>query len=102
MNKKIILSVFVILISTSLFSGCSLTKDLAKLDTSGALEAKNAEISLTGKITKNGDLYFITDSAGTIHDVETYSVDFNEYVGQQVTVSGQYSGNTLFVTTISL
>ena len=101
MNKKHLIIFFVLITSVVFFSGCSLIKSDSDLDNVGELEQKNAEISITGKLTKNGELFFVTDSKGTLNDVETYSVPFEDYVGQTVTVTGQYSGNTLFVTQIS-
>ena len=102
MNKKHIAFSLLVITFSTFFSGCSLLKDGLETMKNEGYEQKNSEITLTGMLSKNGRLYFVTDSSGTLHDVETYSVSFDEYVGKTVTVSGQYSGNTLFVTEISL
>ncbi len=91
----------VVAVSGGLFSGCSLLNGGSESMKNEEYEQKNSEVSMTGMLSKNGELYFITDSAGALHDIETYSVSFDEYIGKTVTVSGQYSGNTLFVTEIS-
>ncbi|GIK84507.1 MAG: hypothetical protein BroJett025_11290 [Patescibacteria group bacterium] len=101
MHKKILFSLLVITVSAGLFSACSHAKNANDTMLNEEYEQKNAVITVTGTLSKNGELFFVTDAAGTIHDVETYAVAFDEYVGQTVTVSGQYSGNTLFVTEIS-
>jgi len=83
-----------------LFSGCTQDNNGSNSAQSDSFEQKNTTITLTGKLTKSGNLYLVTDSAGVAHDVETYSADFDSYLGETVTVSGQYSGNTLFVSQI--
>lgn len=100
MNKKTVFSFLLIALFAGLFVGCSHIKNTGNSSPNSEFEQKNAVITLTGTLSKNGELFFITDSTGTIHDVETYAVSFDEYVGQTVTVSGQYSGDTLFVTEI--
>ena len=101
MNKKII-SLFLILVFSSLFfSACSHGKSAFDSTTSDQLEQKNDSFSLTGVMSKNGDVFFLTDSTGAIHDIESYSVDFESYLGNEVTVSGEYSGNTFFVTQVT-
>ncbi len=102
MNKKLFAFFIIVVMSGTVFSGCSLLQGGSETMKNDEYEQKNSEVTLTGMLSKNGDLYFVTDSAGALHDVETYSVSFDEYVGKSVTVSGQYSGNTLFVTEISL
>ncbi len=102
MNKKLFAFLVLIVASSLMFSGCSLLQNGSETMENEEYEQKNAEVTLVGSLSKNGELYFITDSTGALHDVETYSVSFDEYVGKSVTVSGQYSGNTLFVTKISL
>lgn len=101
MTKKMLLSVIVLLFFGVLFSGCSHVNNSDNSLQNGEYEQKNQTINITGTLIQNGDLFFITDASGQIHDLETYSVSFSEYVGKTVTVSGQYSGDTLFVTEIS-
>lgn len=101
MSKKILFSMVIIFVFGGFLSGCSHIKNNDNSLQNNEYEQKNTTIEITGTLSQNGELFFITDSSGQIHDIETYSVSFAEYVGKTVTVSGQYSGNTLFVTSIS-
>lgn len=89
------------LFSFGLVAGCSQIENSFESENSDVLEQKNATISITGTLSQTGGLYLITDSAGMTHDIESYSVSFDEYLGETVTVTGQYSGDTLFVTEVS-
>lgn len=93
--------VLIFVVFLGFISGCSLVKNDSESGISNELEQKNAVITITGILSKNGELFFVTDSTGVIHDVESYAVSFDQYVGKTVTVSGQYSGDTLYVTEIS-
>ncbi len=61
------------------------------------LEAKQGDTTLTGVITQQGEQFFITVPGQQPAAIDSYSVDLAQYKGQEVTVMGQYSGNTLFV-----
>jgi hypothetical protein len=101
MTKKIIIPILILVGSIGLFSGCSLLDKGFESENSSELEQKNAVISISGKLSQNGELFFITDILGNIHDVETYSVQFEDFIGQTIKATGQYSGDTLYVTEIS-
>ena len=101
MHKRNIVLLLVFVATMSVFSGCSLLNKSSDSMKNDEYDQKNAVITVTGRLSQNGALFFITDSTGMIHDVETYAVSFAEYVGKTVTVSGQYSGNTLYVTEIT-
>ena len=91
------------LLSTIFLSGCAgagTTTNSVDAEKVG-LEEKNTEITLTGTLSGSEQGYFITDGAGKIHSVESYSVDFTSLVGKQVVAVGQYSGDTLFATTLT-
>lgn len=64
------------------------------------LEEKNGEISLTGKVSKSGDLYLMTTASGEVQELESYTIKLDNYVGKTASVVGEYSGNTLFITEI--
>lgn len=100
MNKKQLSIIMILVVSVGIFSSCSDVNNTTDSMNNTGLEQKNKDISITGVLSQNGEFFFVTDQAGTIHDVETYSVDFSAFVGSTVTVSGQYSGDTLFVTEI--
>jgi hypothetical protein len=64
----------------------------------GATE-KSGTTTKSGKIAKAGNSYLLQVGTQSI-GIDSYSIDLSQYVGQQVTVSGQYSGDTLFVTSV--
>ncbi len=59
-------------------------------------DARVGTSSLSGKVTVSNGIVILNGSEGST-TLESYSVDLNEYDGQQVMVEGQYSGDTLFV-----
>lgn len=59
--------------------------------------AKSGTTTKTGEISKQGDRYYIEEAGQSPKEVDSYAVDLGMYLGQTVTVSGQYSGDTLFV-----
>lgn len=58
---------------------------------------KQGETSKTGTISKAGTQFFINQTGQAPLAIDSYTVDLEQYVGQSVTVTGQYSGDTLFV-----
>jgi len=66
---------------------------------SGAPSAnqKSGTTTKTGKLTSNAGKFYFSENGQTPQEIDSYSVDLSAYVGQTVTISGQYSGDTLFV-----
>ncbi len=62
----------------------------------GATE-KSGTTTKTGKITESQGMFYLQEAGQTPKEVDSYVVDLNGYVGKTVTVSGQYSGDTLFI-----
>jgi len=62
----------------------------------GATE-KSGTTTKTGKITVSGGVYSLQEAGQTAKEIDSYVVDLSKYVNQIVTVTGQYSGDTLFV-----
>lgn len=62
-----------------------------------AANQKSGDTTKTGMITQAGTSFFLTEPGGTPQEIESYSVDLSQYSGQTVTVTGQYSGDTLFI-----
>lgn len=62
-----------------------------------AANQKSGDTIKTGIITEAGSSFFLTEPGDTPRVIESYSVDLSQYVGQTVTVTGQYSGDTLFI-----
>ncbi len=97
MKKFLLLS---LLVSGALLSGCTGKTTPAatdKTDQAPGVESKQGDTTKSGTLVKQGAKYYIKSPAGVMDEVETYSVDFESYVDKQVTVTGQYSGDTLFV-----
>ena len=65
-----------------------------------AIEEKSGDTTKTGTLVKQGEKYYIKAASGEMEEVDSYSVDFSQYENQSVSVTGQYSGDTLFVGSI--
>ncbi len=94
MKKKYLLLIISFFIFTLFFSSCTKQKNQDNY-----LE-KNQEITLTGKVTKVGTAFLITTATGKVQELESYTVQFDDLVGQTVTVVGEFSGDTLYVTQV--
>jgi hypothetical protein len=70
-------------------------------DTPSAAE-KSGTTTKVGTLSQAGDKFFLTEPGQEAKEVNSYSVDLAEYVGQTVTVSGQYSGDTLYIGSIQI
>lgn len=69
----------------------------------GAAPAANQKAgtsSKSGRVTEAGGKFFLNVTGQPPVEMDTYSVDLKQYVGQSVTVTGQYSGDTLFVSEV--
>lgn len=96
MSKTIL---FLSLLFSSIFlMGCTLT-DTTKPTSAptGGVEQKQGDTIITGKISGTAGAYFIQESGKNPQSIDSYSVDLGQYVGQVATITGQYSGDTLFV-----
>lgn len=109
MKKSILVFVAAFMISGLVLSGCSNQQDGSSNAasnsgaTTGAPAAadKQGFTSKTGVISQAGDTIFIQEAGGQPEIIESYSVELSEYVGQTITVTGQFSGDTLFVSEVS-
>ena len=84
------LMVSAILVSSLFLGGCSLVARPAEV----AVESPTTTI--IGKITVSGDVVSIS-SSGKITEITSRKVDLKQYNGKTVTVTGEFSGTTLFV-----
>lgn len=62
----------------------------------GATE-KSGTTTKVGKITSSDGKFYLQEAGQVAKEIESYVVDLSVYVGKTVTVSGQYSGDTLFI-----
>lgn len=89
-----------------IFSGCSMTNDsqIQNKTTGGAqapaADQKRGDTTKVGSISQSGGNYLLRVSGQQPEIIESYQVELSEHVGQTVEVTGQYSGDTLFVGTI--
>ena len=61
---------------------------------------KVGDTTKKGIISASGGRYYLAESGQTPKEIDSYAVDLSAYVGKTVTVTGQYSGDTLFVGSI--
>jgi predicted small secreted protein len=82
--------------STALLAGCSQMSGGSGKGTD--ITEKKGDTVITGPVLKTNDMYFLSDpeSPTPVH-IDSYSVDLAEYEGKTVKITGQYSGDTLFV-----
>ncbi len=56
--------------------------------------------TLVGTLTKTGTTFALHIPGGATTGIDSYTQKFDAYVGQKISVTGQYSGTTLFVDTL--
>lgn len=95
LKKLFILSSVVAVTLT--FAGCSASQPAANEDaTPGQSSEKKGDTTLSGTLTNKGGKYFLEQTGKQPQPVESYSVTLGDYVDQNVTITGQFSGDTLF------
>jgi hypothetical protein len=99
--KRIICAVGLIAASI-VFSGCSSsTSSQSSAPSSDATTTqKSGDTTKTGKITEAGSKFFLQEAGKQPIEIDSYGIELKSYVGQTVTVTGQYSGDTLFVSMV--
>lgn len=108
MKIKILALATCLLITTGLFSACSQAINQGSLPATTpdsdvantAIEDKQGSTSFKGVIVEVGGNYFLQKVGQGSEGIDSYSVSLQDYVGRLVTVTGQYSGDTLFVSEI--
>ncbi len=63
-------------------------------------DQKVGDTTLSGTVTKVGEEYLLSIPGKPSKGLDSYKIKLSEYVGQSVKVTGQYSGDTLFVSKI--
>ncbi|MEP7166890.1 MAG: hypothetical protein ABI758_02850 [Candidatus Woesebacteria bacterium] len=58
--------------------------------------------TVSGTIAKTAGKFYIASPGSVTRDLDSYTVKLDDYVGKNVTVTGQFSGTTLFVDTVKL
>lgn len=106
--KKYIL-ITAIGLSGFIFAGCTKQKNATQQPATNPATQQGASQKSTQKVgdtTKTGTIttisgrFYLTEAGQTPKEIDSYAVELSEYVGKNVTVTGQYSGDTLFVGSI--
>lgn len=91
MDKRLkIISLSIVLASSLFLGGCSLVAQPASVET------ETPTTTIMGKILVTGDTVSIS-SNGKITDITSRKIDLKQFNGKEVTVTGEFSGTTLFV-----
>lgn len=89
----------IILLSSFGVAGCSMLKTSTQQDVSST-EQKTGNTQLTGTIFVQSNRVYLKNIAEKPQDtleIDSYSIDLQSFSGKHVQVTGQYSGDTLFV-----
>ncbi len=89
----------IILVAGTIFSACTQSQAPSEQFDGQvpAADQKQGDTSKTGTISQSGAVFFINVVGQEPEIIESYAVELADYVGQTVTIIGQYSGDTLFV-----
>lgn len=96
---KLLAMVPIILMASIFIAGCRVQENISKTSTDLKLienPPKEGDTIISGNLVERNGVYVIVETAGVETMVDSYSYDLSEYVGQDVIISGQYSGDTLF------
>lgn len=91
--------VILVLFAAVVLGACTLgTSSTTAEDTpANAAAQKQGDTTKTGTIRKQGTLYTIETAPGQYETIDSLAVDLAAYENQSVKITGQYSGDTLFV-----
>ncbi len=93
---KLFLTLLVV-IGGSLLAACSTPPKPTDTPTKTNIEQKQGDTTKTGVVSGSEGSYVLQVTGEAPIAIDSYGVDLSGYVGQSVTVTGQYSGDTLFV-----
>ncbi len=98
---RILLPAIFFLLITLGFAGCSRQLPASQTTTPASVEAaptnKVGKTTKTGVVSKANGKYYLQVSNQPLLEIDSYSIDLSDFPGKTVTVTGEYSGNTLFV-----
>lgn len=103
LSPKYVGVISVVLVSGLLLAGCLESKvdtTTTTKSTGSAIDQKKGDTTLSGTLTKTGDQFTLTAPGQSPKTLDSYKIDLNQYAGKKVKVTGQYSGDTLFVSLI--
>lgn len=91
-NRKIII-LSALLVTSLLFGGCLVAKP-------ADLSTESPDVTLSGTLVQAGTRFSLNISGKPPIELDSRQVNLTDYAGKTVTVTGQYSGTTLFVSKI--
>lgn len=95
MTKRKTLLLSSLLATSIFFGGCSaLVAEPADTTT------ESPDVTLTGNLIKAGTIFSLNIAGKPPVELDSRRVSLKDYVGKTVTVTGQYSGTTLYVSQI--
>jgi len=101
MNSRIAVGICATALSAAfVLSGCTSTPATTSQETQdqapGMTTEKSGDSTLTGKLVKLDGKYYLQLAGKPNQEVDSYSIDLSAFEGKTVTITGQYSGVTLF------
>lgn len=93
MAKRKALLPIILLSFSVLLGGCLIAKP-------ADVKTESPDVTLSGTISRTGPLFFLTTADRGIIQLDSREVDLSGYTNLAVTLTGQYSGTTLFVSKI--
>lgn len=94
---------FFLLSATVLLSACTTAPTaVTEEQAPGMTTEKQGDTTLNGTLTKLDEKYYIQSPGQPQQEVDSYSIELDEYTGKSVSATGQFSGTTLFVGTITV
>lgn len=93
MLKRKLLALSLLISASFLFGGCLIAKP-------ADITSESPNVTLTGTIVQAGTKYSLSAAGRAPIELDSRQVDLATYSGKTITVTGQYSGTTLFVSKI--
>lgn len=96
MTKRKTLLLSSLLVATSIFFGGCTAFEAKPAD----MTTESPDVTLTGSVIQAGTIFSLNIPGKPPTELDSRQVSLKDYVGKTVTVTGQYSGTTLFVSKI--
>ena len=92
-------SLILVLVAAVFLSACSLTTSPTTAEDAGSNDTaqKTGDTTKSGTIRKRGAVYMIETAPGKFESIDSLAVDLAAYENQQVSITGEYCGDTLMV-----
>lgn len=95
MKKFLIIT---LLVSSFMLGACTgATNSPSTNSSDGDSSQKQGDTTMSGTIKAAAGKYYLEAMGQTPMEIDSYTFNLADYVGREVTVTGQYSGDTLFV-----